>query len=127
MKRRQLIPYLWLLLSTVVIFGLYLVLTLAMESLVFFFIFYGVMTAVLLFYVIYNRGFSRHSLTLENLPSHLSLEEKQAVLTERDRRKERSKWAIYILFPGILALLYDCITLFILPNLQNLFGGGGGV
>ncbi|MBQ7377335.1 MAG: hypothetical protein IJW71_03325 [Clostridia bacterium] len=124
MKRRQFIPYLWLLLSTVVIFGLYLVLTLAMESLVFFFVYYGVMTALLLYYVIYNRGFSRHSLTLENMPPHLSVEEKQAVLAERDLRKARSKWAIYILFPGILTLLYDCVTLFILPNLQGLFGGG---
>ncbi len=124
MKRRQLLPYLWLFFSTVVIFGLYLVFTLSMESLTFFFVYYGVMTAVLLYYVIYNRGFSRHSLTLENLPSHLSLEEKQAVLAERDQRKRRSRWAIYILFPGILTLFYDCMTLFILPNLQNLFGGG---
>ena len=124
MKRRQLIPYLWLLLSTVVIFGLYLVLTLAMESLVFFFVYYGVMTAVLLYYVIYNRGFSRHSLTVDTLPDHLTHEEKLAVLAERDQRKRRSRWAIYILFPGILTLFYDCMTLFILPNLQNLFGGG---
>ena len=108
-------------LSTALIFSLYIIFAVALESLIAFFIYYGVMTAILLYYVIYNRGFSRHSLTLETLPDSLSYAEKLAILKERDARKKRSMWALYFLFPGLLSLFYECLSLFILPNLPLSF------
>ena len=110
-------------LSTALIFSLYIVFAVALDSVVAFFIYFGVLTAILLYYVIYNRGFSRHSLTVESMPSHLSYAEKLAILKERDARKKKSMWALYFLFPGLLSLFYECLALFILPNLGNLFGG----
>ena len=64
-------------------------------------------------YLIYNRFLYRKSLTEEDLPSHLSAEEKQAFLADGKKRLEKSKWMMLFIFPLAIVLLLDAAELFI--------------
>ena len=65
-------------------------------------------------YVIYNRFFYRKGLTHEQLPSDWSAEQKIAFLADGERRLEKSKWMLLIIFPLIVTFLIDAVDLFIL-------------
>ena len=77
---------------------------------------YGVMTAVLLFYVIYNRGFNTRGMTADMLPDDLPLAKREEMIAEGNRRALRSQWALYVLLPLLLVLLFDVIYLFLIPE-----------
>lgn len=73
-----------------------------------------------LWYVIYNKGFSRR-VPPEQLPSDLSPVEKQALLEDGERRFRRSRWALTILIPILFVFLCDMIYLFIFPAMEEWF------
>lgn len=83
-------------------------------------IYLGVAAVLLLYYVIYNRGFTGKNATLDMLPNTMTLEEKQAFLSNCKERMEKSKWVLTFLIPILLVFAVDMIYLFIIPML---FGG----
>ena len=83
-------------------------------------IYLGVGAALILYYVIYNRGFTAKNATPDMLPDTMTAEEKQAYLAEAKERLEKSKWVLTILIPIILVFAVDMIYLFLIPML---FGG----
>ena len=99
-------------LNTVIIFGFY---RLMLNFLYFEFVMGGylVLTAGFVFaYVIYNRGFTRRNLTREMLPEEWSEEQKVAYVADGERRMQKSKWMLTVIFPLILTFMFDFIELY---------------
>ena len=79
------------------------------------FVLYGVLlVGFVLAYLIYNRFLYRKGLTPEQLPDDWSAEQKCAFLADGERRLERSKWMMTIIFPLLFTFLIDTFDLFIL-------------
>lgn len=74
-----------------------------------------------MFYVIYNRGFSRKGVTPEMLPDTMSYEEKIVYIEDGKKRLKDTRWVLTLLIPIIVTLCLDVIYVFILPMLG--FGG----
>lgn len=68
-------------------------------------------------YVIYNRFFWRWGISHEQLPEAWSVTEKQAFLDLTERRKERSKWMLVIIFPLLFTFLFDAVELFLIDGI----------
>lgn len=71
------------------------------------------------YYICYNRGVLR-TIKREDIPSSFSDAEKDAFLSEQSKRREKSKWAIFILFPLIMAFAYEILSIYFLNNLIDL-------
>ena len=67
-------------------------------------------------YLIYNRFLYRKGLTREDLPDEWSEEEKTAFIEDGERRLQKSKWMMLIIFPLIFTFLMDAIDLFIIDE-----------
>ena len=72
----------------------------------------------LLAYLIYNRFLYRKNLSPEHLPDTWSAEQKAAFLADGERRLEKSKWMMTIIFPLALTFLFDAIYLFLIDPLR---------
>ena len=68
-------------------------------------------------YLIYNRFFYRKDLTPEQLPDTWSAEKKTAFLADGERRFEKSKWMLTVIFPLVVTFLFDAVDLFIIDTL----------
>ncbi len=101
-----------LLFNTALIFGIYCYFVMRLNYIWIFWLYYAALAAVALGYVIYNRGFSRDKLTMEDLPLEWSIEKKEAFIRERDERKRKSKWLLTLLFPLCLTIFFDTMYLF---------------
>ena len=76
---------------------------------------------LLLYYLIYNRGFVARGITAEDLPDSMSAAEKQDYLETARLRFEKSRWVLTVLLPIILTFIADVIYLFVFPMLEGLF------
>ena len=65
-------------------------------------------------YIIYNRGFSRMSVTPEMLPASMSPEEKEEFIENGKVRLEKSKWMLLIIFPLLMTFIFDIVGIFLL-------------
>ena len=73
-------------------------------------------------YVIYNRGFSRKNVKLEDLPMEWSVDEKHEFIEDGRRRLKKSEWMLLIIIPLIIVYAYELISLFLLPHVASLIG-----
>ncbi len=106
---------------TMVIFCLYRFL---LDRLYFEFVLAAYMTvaaAVILAYVLYNRGFSRRGLTHEMLPDTMTKEQKEEFIADGERRLRRSRPLLMLIFAFAFTFVYDIIELFTIPFLKELF------
>ena len=79
------------------------------------FVLYGLLlVGFVLAYLIYNRFLYRKGLTPAQLPEDWSAEKKCAFLADGERRLERSKWMMTVIFPLLFTFLIDTLDLFIL-------------
>lgn len=67
-------------------------------------------------YLIYNRFLYRKGVTRDELPDDWSEEEKTAFIEDGERRLQKSKWLMLIIFPLIFTFLMDAIDLFIIDE-----------
>lgn len=104
--------FLILFINTVVFFGAYCLLVMKWNINWIFWIYYGLLAASGLAYVLYNRGFAYDKLTEHNLPADWSAEKKKEFLATRDRRKKNSKWILTLIIPLCLTIFFDVIYLF---------------
>ncbi|MBQ7010929.1 MAG: hypothetical protein IJN63_04425 [Clostridia bacterium] len=72
-------------------------------------------------YIIYNKGFTMVDRTADSFPESWSYEKMCAVTEEGKRRKEKSKWMLYIIVPLMFTFMFDMIDLFILDRFKYLF------
>lgn len=83
---------------------------------------YWVAFAVLLtVYLIYNRAFSRKSISADMLPDSWSEEKKEAYISDGKRRTENSKWMLAVMIPIMIPIMLDAIYLFTFEMLKGLF------
>ena len=68
-------------------------------------------------YIIYNRGFSRRNVTPEMLPDTMTLEEKTEFIADGERRLEKSKWLITVIFPLTMTFCLDVFYIFVVEPL----------
>ena len=81
------------------------------------FVYVGLTAALLIVYVIYNRGFVLKGATPEMLSDELSPAEKQVMLDRAAARLRDSRWLLTIIIPLVLAMLVDAVYLFFLEDL----------
>lgn len=78
-------------------------------------------TSLGLYFVIYNKGFTRKDVTPDMLPDTMTAAEKQAYIEDGKMRLRKSRWVLTILVPVISAIAIDLCILFLFPQLETLF------
>lgn len=85
------------------------------------YIYLAVGAALLLFFVIYNRGFSAKGVTPDMLPDTMSMEEKLAFIEDGKQRLKRSRIILIFLLPIIFTFAFDLLYLYFWPMLESAF------
>ena len=81
-----------------------------------------IFSITLVIYVIYNRAFTRKSITIEMLPDVWTQEQKVAYILDGEERLKRSKWMLYIIIPFLVPVGADAFILFVWdPYLSTMF------
>jgi len=73
--------------------------------------------ALVIAYIVYNRGFSRKGITKDMLPDDWSEEEKRKFVDSAKKRLERSKWMLILIIAFLFTFLFDALELFVLSNI----------
>ena len=81
-----------------------------------------IFAATTLAYVIYNRGFSRRSVTPEMLPDSMTQKEKEEFIEDGNRRIRNSRPLFVIVFAFAFTFAYDIIELFAVPLFKRFLG-----
>lgn len=113
--------------NTVLLFGIYAYFVMTRGVNWLFWVYFGVLLAAAIGYVLYNRAFSDASATYATLPYDWSHEKKTDFLSARDERKRKSKWLLIVIFPLALTLMFDVIFLFFGDMLVSLAKAVGKV
>ena len=79
------------------------------------FVYMALATAVILGYVIYNRGFSRRGVTAQMLPDSWSDEEKERFIADGKRRLDASRWMLYPIFAFLFTFAMEIVELIVIP------------
>ena len=74
-------------------------------------------------YIIYNRAFSRKGVTPEMLPDTMTAEEKAEWIADGERRIERSKWMLTVIFPLVMTFFLDTFVLYVIEPFFTNIGG----
>ena len=80
------------------------------------------LAALVIAYIIYNKGMYLKGVTEEMLPDEMSLEEKRALIDGAKRRLERSKWMIMLIIGFIFTFAIEAVLLFVLPWIEGMIG-----
>ncbi len=81
----------------------------------------GVATALILWYLIYNRGFSRKGVTVEMLPADWTPEQKTAFIEDGEHRLRKSRPLLIACFAFAFTFLWDVLELIVLPFILDIF------
>ena len=84
-------------------------------------VYIAIAAALGIWFVFYNRGFSRRNVTPDMLPDAMTEEEKQAWIEDGRTRFRRSRWVLTVILPIILTFLLDLLYLFFYPMVEGLF------
>ncbi len=85
-------------------------------------IYMGVAAALVLAYVIYNRGFSRRGVTEDMLPDDWDEDKKKEFIEDGERRLKRSRPILFLIFAFFFTFVMDILELYALPIIQEIFG-----
>ena len=86
-------------------------------------IIYGAVSLVVaLWYVFYNRGLIGKKVTDDLLPPTMPKEQRDIFISEINRRRQKSKWAMLVLIPMIATFFFEAIEIYMLPSLFSSFG-----
>ena len=84
------------------------------------FVYMVLAAAVILGYVIYNRGFSRRGVTAQMLPDSWSDEEKERFIADGKRRLNASRWMLYPIFAFLFTFAMEIVELIVIPFFKGL-------
>ena len=79
------------------------------------------LAALVLIYILYNRGFSRKGITAEMLPDEWTEEKKEVFISDGVKRLKRSKWMLILILAFLFTFLIEALTLFVAPMFSGLF------
>ena len=77
--------------------------------------------AVIIAYVMYNRGFSRRGVTPQMLPKDWSEEQKREFIEDGELRLKKSRPLAILIFAFVFTFVVDILELYALPLLQEMF------
>ncbi len=112
-------------LAVIVVLGLYRVAMNFAWFEILFWSYLALVTALILTYSIYNRGFSRKGVTPDMLPDAWSEEEKQKFIADGERRMNRSRWMLIPILAFVITFAVDLFELFVIPFFSGVLGGNG--
>ena len=78
------------------------------------------MTALIVVYIVYNRGFSRRNMTCEMLPDEWSYDEKVAYIEDGRQRLKRSSWMLMPILAFTFTFAFDLFELYFIPWLERI-------
>lgn len=108
-----------LILNFILLFALYQLLLRA-ESVVGMYLYLGAVAVLAVAYYIINRGFGKPITDADTLPDSWSYKEKCDYVEHVRARHESAKKILYWLFPLILVLLIDFVSVFLLDALRGM-------
>ncbi len=79
------------------------------------------LVGLILWYMIYNRGFTRLHIKKSELPSDWSEEEKTEYIVSGEKRLYRSRWLLYFIIGLLFTFLTDAIELFVISSILSWF------
>lgn len=85
------------------------------------YLYFGIGAALVLWYVVYNRGFVYRNLTPDQIFVGKTIEENRAFLEKMNARYEKSRLVFTFFIPILFAFLIDFVSLFLLPILEGWF------
>jgi hypothetical protein len=119
--KRTLVLLLSLIGCCVLIYGLYRILLANFNPEVVLISYMAVATAVVLGYVIYNRGFSRKGITPEMLPDSWSAEKKEDFINDAKLRLMKSKPVLILVIAFLFTFILEAFELVVIPFLAEFF------
>ncbi|MCQ2385957.1 MAG: hypothetical protein MJ078_04730 [Clostridia bacterium] len=122
-KKKTLRYVLLLLGNTVLLFGIYCYFVIRRNVNFLFWVYFVALFALLLWYVIENRGFALKNVSYCDLPAEWGEEKKRDFLRRRDLRASRSKLLLCFIVPICLSLCFDTLYLFYGEAFLSLWGG----
>ena len=75
-----------------------------------------VLTALIVIYILYNRGFTRRGVAMDMLPDDWSEERRAEFIEDGKRRLARSKWMLIFIIGFLATFLFDALELFVLSK-----------
>ncbi len=72
-----------------------------------------VLTALIIVYIVYNRGFSRKGITEEMLPYEWSVEQKREFIENGERRLQKSRWILVFIISIFFTFVAEVFVLFV--------------
>ena len=78
-----------------------------------------VLTALVVAYIIYNRGFTRRGIEVDMLPDDWSEERRIQFVEDGKRRLARSKWMLMLIIAFLVTFLFDALELFVISKFFN--------
>ncbi len=85
-------------------------------------IYLGITTILAVVFIILNRGLERAVPTRDDLPDHMSIEEKDAYIALALKRKGQARQVLMLLIPFILTIFIDMVILTYVQPLMASFG-----
>ena len=82
-------------------------------------IYMALTTALLIIYLMYNRGFSRRGVTRDMLPPEWSEERKQEFIDSAQKRFKNSRWLLVVVSALFLVFVIDAIDIIIIPMING--------
>lgn len=117
-NKKYLLP---LIINTLVFLGVYWYLVEKPYFMVVLWVYFALTLGFTAAYIIYNRAFTRRNLTPDMLPDSMTPYEKEEFIADGERRLERSKWMLTIIFPLLMTFCLDVFYMYIVePLLMNL-------
>lgn len=86
-----------------------------------FWIYFIALAALLVAYVVYNRGFTRTRVSRNSLPRTWSEAEKDEFYADAVRRKKKSRPLLAVIIALVLVFVYDAVALFFGDFLEYVF------
>ena len=113
--KRTLVLLISLILSCIIVYGLYRFLIATVNPEVVLISYMAVATVIIFWYVIYNRGFSRKGITAEMLPESWDEEKKTAFIEDGKYRLVKSKPLLILVIAFIFTFALEALELIALP------------
>ena len=76
-----------------------------------FWVYFALLFAVSIAYVLYNRGFSRWFIKPEMLPQNWEESKKEKFFADSRRWKKQSEWLLYIMLPLLVTYIVDFLLI----------------
>lgn len=111
-----------LIVNTIVSLSVYLYLVQKHYFMVVLWVYFALALGFSAAYVIYNRAFTRRNLTPDMLPDSMTEGEKAEFIADGERRLEKSKWLLTVIFPLLMTFCIDLFNMYIVEPLLSGFG-----